>query len=137
MNSFIAICRLTKDIEERYTNDGKCIVKLSVAVSKRFHKDGEPDADFFDCIAFGKVAEGMAKCHLAKGTKIAIEGEVHNNNYTDKNGNKVYGTQIQINNFEFCESKKESQETAPSTPSSVGDGFMNLDAYQDESLPFN
>ena len=136
MNSYIAICRATKDIEEAYSKDGKCIVKLGIAVSKRFHKDGEPDADFFDCVAFGKVAEGMAKCKIAKGTKLAIEGEVHNNNYTDKNGNKVYGTQIQINNFEFVESKKENQDNAPAAPADK-DGFMNVDASIDADLPFN
>ena len=120
MQKLIATCRLTKDSEVRYSADGKAIAKFDIAIPKTFKKEGEPDANFFNCIAFGKTAEAFDKCNVGKGTKILIEGEVQNNNYTKQDGTKVYGTQILVNSFEFCESKgsgSSTQEAAKPQPS--------------------
>ena len=134
MQKLIATARLTKDSEVRYSADGKAIAKFDIAISKRFKKEGEADADFFSCVAFGKVAETFDKCRVGKGTKILIEGEVQNNNYTNKDGQKVYGTQILVNSFEFCESKGKTQEEPQ--PSN-GDGFMDIPDGIDSELPFS
>lgn len=135
MQKLIATCRLTKDSEVRYSADGKAIAKVDIAIGKRFKREGEADADFFSCVAFGKTAEAFDKCRVSKGTKILIEGEVQNNNYTKQDGTKVYGTQILINSFEFCESKSSS--TAPeSAPQANNDGFMSIPDGLDE-LPFS
>ena len=135
MQKWIATCRLAKDAEVRYSADGNAIARVDVAVGKRFKREGEADADFFSCVAFGRTAEVFEKCNVTKGTKILIEGEVQNNNYTKQDGTKVYGTQILINSFEFCESKQGNTTAPTSNPS--GDGFMNIPDGIDEELPFN
>ena len=138
MNLVVMMGRLTRDPEIRYSNDGKSVARFDFAVNRRFKRDNEPDADFFTCVAFGKTAEVIEK-HVYKGTKLTIEGEVRNNNYTNKDGQKVYGTQILVSQIEFCESKS-SGESAPSQPyrrDTSGDGFMNIPDGLDEELPFN
>lgn len=135
MNKMIMMARLTRDADIRYTQDGKPVVRFDVAVNRRFKREGDPDADFFYCVAFGKNAEAFEKCDIGKGTKLLIEGEVRNNNYTDNDGVKHYGDQIIVNTFEFCESKG-SVSAAP-VPQPDADGFMNLDDFSDEELPFS
>ena len=137
MNNWIATGRLTRDAEVRYSNDGKAVVRFDFAVNRKFKREGEPDADFFTCVAFGKLAETFEKLNISKGTKLAIEGEVRNNNYTNKDGQKVYGTQIMVNSFEFCESRQNS-ESAPAqkTAPQKDDSFMEIPESDWESLPF-
>lgn len=135
MQKFIATGRLTKDSEVRYSQDGKAVSRFDIAIGKRFKKEGEADADFFSCVAFGKVAETFDKCKVTKGTKILIDGEVQNNNYTKQDGTKVYGTQILINSFEFCESKGTQTKEEPKAMPDEG-GFMNIPDGIDEELPF-
>ena len=135
MNKMIMMARLTRDADIRYTQDGKPVVRFDVAVNRRFKREGDPDADFFHCVAFGKNAEAFEKCDIGKGKKILIEGEVRNNNYTDNDGVKHYGDQIIVNAFEFCESRG-SVSAAP-VPQPDADGFMNLDDFSDEELPFS
>lgn len=135
MNKVIFTARPTKTPEIRYSADGKAVAKFDCAVNRTFKREGEPDADFFSCVAFGKIAETIEK-YVSKGTKILIEGEVRNNNYTNKDGQKVYGTQILVNSFEFCESKGTGGNEVP-TFKPDANGFMDLSGISEEELPFN
>lgn len=141
MNKVIMIGRLTRDPEIRCGQaNGTAIASYSLAVNRRFKRDGEADADFFNCVCFGKNAEFVEK-YLAKGSKIAIVGSVQNENYTNKEGQKVYSTKIVVDEMEFAESKGSGgdyQQSARPTPSeAIGDGFMNIPECLDEELPFN
>lgn len=146
MNKFLAVVRLTKDPQIRTTASGAKIADFSVAVNRTFKRDGQPDADFFNCAAFGKKAEFVEK-YVRKGTKLVIEGQVQNNNYTNKEGQKVYGTLIVVDNMEFAESKKASttaEATADAPVADIpaaataqpGDEFVSMPADVDD-LPFN
>ena len=135
MNKVVFTGRLTRDAEVRYSNEGNAVVKFDFAVNRKFKRENEPDADFFSCVVFGKMAETFEKLNITKGTKLLITGEVRNNNYTNKDGQKVYGTQILVDYFEFCESKTHGEE-APAQRSSSGDAFMNIPDGIDEELPF-
>ena len=145
MNKVILMGRLTRDPEVRYGQGANqtAIGKFSIAVDRRFKREGQPDADFFNCTAFGRTAEFVEK-YLKKGTKVVVVGSVQDDNYTDKNGNKVYSTQIMVDEVEFAESKNASgsgdgaQYTGgqKSQPASAGDGFMNIPDGIDEELPF-
>lgn len=138
MNKVVFSARLTKDPETRYSNDGKAVTRFDIAVNRKFKRENEPDADFFSCVCFGKTAEVVER-YVAKGTKLMITGEVRNNNYTNREGQKVYGTQILVDEIEFCESKN-SGESAPSQPyrrDTSGDGFMNIPDGIEDKLPFN
>ena len=137
MNKWIGTIRLTADAEIRYTNDGKPIVRFSGACNRRFKQDGQPDADFFSFVGFGKTAESFEKCNIGKGTKLLIEGEVRNNHYTDKDGVKHYSEQIVVNAFEFCESKASGGQASAPDQSRSDDGFMNIPDGIDEDLPFS
>ena len=101
---------------------------------------GQPDADFFDCRAFGKLGEFVEK-YLRKGTKVVLDGEIQNNNYTNKDGQKVYGIQIIANQIEFAESKSAQGNAGgdymPTPNADAGDGFMNIEEdIDDEGIPF-
>lgn len=133
MNLFIATGRLSTDLEIMNTASGKAVVKFNFAVNRIFKKEGEQDADFFSCVAFGKLAETLDKCNVSKGTKLLIRGEVRNNNY-EKDGVKRYGTQVIVDSFEFCESKSSS--TAPAESVNIdGEAFALSDVSEDD-LPF-
>jgi len=152
MNKVIMMGRLTRDPETRYGQgaNGTAVSRFSIAVDRRFKREGEPEADFFDCTAFNKQAEFVEK-YLKKGTKIVLEGSVQNNNYTNKEGQKVYGTRIVVDNLEFAESKAASEgsgsnygggqsyqnnsQPAPA-PSGVPEGFMEVPSMGDDKLPF-
>lgn len=138
MNHVIFMGRLTRDSEINHTTDGKTVAKFDFAVNRKFKREGEADADFFSCVIFGKLAEAFEKCNVTKGTKLVITGEVRNNNYTNRESQKIYGTQIIVDSFDFCESKASGavQDSAP-VPESNGDGFMNIPDGIDEELPFN
>lgn len=148
MNKVIMMGRLTRDPEVRYSQseNSMAIARFSLAVDRRFKRDGEPTADFFNCTAFGKQGEFVEK-YLKQGTKIVICGRVQNDNYTNKNGEKVYSVQIMVEEIEFAESKASSasygggnfggQESAPApAPSQAPDGFMAIPSGFEE-LPFN
>ena len=136
MNLVVLTGRLTKDSEIRYSAEGKAVARFDFAVNRTFKREGEPDADFFSCVAFGKIAETFDKCNISKGTKLLIEGEVRNNNYTNKEGQKVYSTQILVNAFEFCESKGTGGNEVPTFKPNA-DGFMSIPDGIEEELPFN
>lgn len=130
MNKVILMGRLTKDPEVRYTNGGKTIGSFSIAVDRRFKSEGQPEADFFTCVTFGKQAEFVEK-YLKKGTKILLSGQIQNNNY-EKDGVKHYNTQIVVDEIEFAESKRSQSEE----PSSKDNGFMAIPDDAGDELPF-
>lgn len=130
MNKVILMGRLTKDPEVRYTNGGKTIGSFSIAVDRRFKSEGQPEADFFTCVTFGKQAEFVEK-YLKKGTKILLGGQIQNNNY-EKDGVKHYNTQIVVDEIEFAESKRSQSEE----PSSKDNGFMAIPDDAGDELPF-
>jgi len=141
MNKVIFTGRLTKDAEIRYSGDGKAVARFDIAVNRKFKREGEAEADFFSCVAFGKIAETFEKCNVGKGAKLLIEGEVRNNNYTNKEGQKVYGTQVVVDSFEFCESKQggvaDGMSKINTTIETDSQGFMSIPNGLDEELPFN
>ena len=96
--------RLTRDIELKYSQSGTAYMQNSIACDRRFKKDGDPDADFFNIKVFGKTAEAMEKM-LHKGSKIFVEGTLQNDSWTDKDGNKKSQTAIMVETWEFAESK--------------------------------
>lgn len=133
MNKAILMGRLTRDAEIRTGNNG-IVARFSIAVDRRFKRDGEPTADFFNCVAFGKQAEFVEK-YLSKGIKIVLTGSIQNNNYTDSNGNKVYSTVIVCESIEFAESKNSSHDSGNDSA-----GMKTLSEFEgvnDEDLPFN
>jgi single-strand DNA-binding protein len=143
MNKVILMGRLTRDPEVRYTDNGNSIARYTLAVDRKFKREGEPDADFISCVSFGKSAE-FAEKYFKQGTKIAITGRIQTGSYTNKDGQKVYTTDVVIEEQEFAESKSSSgsdsgyQQTQRPAPSqAVGDGFMNIPDGLDEELPFS
>lgn len=140
MNKTILMGRLTRDPEIRYpqTPEGSAVARFSLAVDRRFKRDGDPDADFFTCVCFKKLAEFTEK-YLRKGSKILVEGAIQNNNYTNKDGQTVYSVQIMVDNMEFAESKSHSnsENTRKPEPSTDENGFMNIPDGIDEELPFS
>lgn len=142
MNKVILVGRLTRDPEVRYSQgeNSAAVARYTLAVDRKFKQDGQPTADFINCIAFGKNGE-FAEKYLRKGTKIAVTGRIQTGSYTNKDGNKVYTTDIVVEEHEFVESKSASQQndgdSVPSGNAGDGDGFMSIPDGIDEQLPFN
>ncbi len=144
MNRLIMMGRLVADPEVRYgAANGSAVATFRIAVDRRFKREGDPDADFFRITSFGRQAE-FAEKYLRKGTKILLEGEIRNNNYTGKDGNMVYSDQIIANSIEFAESKNAQSNNGfggamgtPAPNTNAGDGFMNIPDGIEEELPFN
>ena len=130
MNKVILMGRLTKDVETRYSGE-MAIARYSLAVDRKFKREGEPTADFINCVAFGKNGEFAEKC-LHKGMKIAVTGRIQTGSYKDKDGKTVYTTDIVVEEHEFCESKGTQGNTKTDT-----DGFMSIPDNVDDELPFN
>ena len=157
MNKVLLMGRLTRDPEVRYGQGGNqtAVARFSIAVDRRFKREGEPDADFFNCTAFGKQAEFVER-YLHKGIKMVVIGRIQNDNYTNRDGQMVYSVRVIVDELEFAESKSASAANsgdsfgggfgggssfgAPASrpaPGPVGDGFMNIpDGVEDEDLPF-
>lgn len=143
MNSVQLVGRLTKDPDVRYTEGGTSIARFTVAVDRRFSRDGESSADFISCVAFGKTAEFMEK-YFYKGKRVGLNGRIQTGSYTNKEGQKVYTTDVITENVEFVESKGTDDNSGggfsqrPEPSNAIGDGFMNIpDGVEDEGLPFN
>ena len=143
MNKIMLMGRLTRDPETRYSQGESqfAIARFSLAVDRRFKRQGEPDADFFNCTAFGKQGEFVEK-YLKQGTKILLSGRVQNDNYTNKKGEKVYSVQIIAEEIEFAESKASQggggfQPVQPDPTQAADDGFLNIPNGIEEELPFN
>lgn len=138
MNKFIAMGRLAADPELKYTTgeNATAIASFRLAVDRRFKREGQPEADFFRCQAFGKIAETICN-YLHKGSKILIEGRVEINSYTNKDGQKVYTTDVTVENFEFAESKSAENANGGAAKSTANASFMNIPGGTiTEELPF-
>ena len=145
MNKVILMGRLTRDPEIRYTSGERqmAIARYTLAVDRRRRGDNnsEQTADFISCVAFDRSAE-FAEKYLHQGTKLVITGRIQTGSYTNKDGQKVYTTEVVVEDQEFAESKGageggHSPSTSRPEPSAAGDGFMNIpDGVEDEGLPF-
>lgn len=144
MNKVELVGRLTRDPEVRYTQgeNASAIARFSVAINRRFkNNEGNYDADFINCIAFGKSAEFIEK-YFKKGMAIGIVGRLATGNYTNKDGVKVYTTDVVVEEAEFVESKNSGGASAPSNAptnnnTSTNNDFMSIPDDISEELPFN
>jgi len=138
MNKVILIGRLTRDVETRYSqgNEPMAISRYTLAVERKFKREGEPEADFVNCVAFGRAGD-FAEKYFRKGMKVAISGRIQTGSYTNKDGVKVYTTDIVIEEQEFAESKNNSDGNNRPEPTTNSDGFMNIPDDIGEELPFN
>ena len=144
MNKVILMGRLTRDPEVRYSagDNAMAVARFSLAVDRRRRANAgadEPTADFINCVSFGRQAE-FAEKYLRKGTKLVVTGRIQTGSYTNKDGVRVYTTDVVVEEQEFAESKASSDNSgftasAP-MPQSAGDGFMNIPDGIDEELPF-
>ena len=148
MNKVVLMGRLTREPDVRYSQgeNPMAIARYTLAVDRRFRRDNDQQtADFISCVAFGRNGE-FAEKYLHQGTKIVAEGRIQTGSYTNKDGNKVYTTEVVVENQEFAESKASASnneggfqpqaQSAPTAP--AGDGFMNIpDGVEDVGLPFN
>lgn len=161
MNKVILMGRLTRDPDVRYSagENSTAVARYTLAVDRRFKRDGEATADFISCVAFGRSAE-FAEKYFRQGIRIVVSGRIQTGSYTNRDGVKVYTTDVVVDDQEFAESKSASAENsgafggggssygnapfggspAPSAPASApasADGFMNIPDGIDEELPFN
>lgn len=155
MNKVILMGRLTRDPEVRYSagENATAVARYTLAVDRRFRREGsDQTADFIGCVAFGRSAE-FAEKYFRQGLKVVVTGRIQTGSYTNKDGVKVYTTDVVVEDQEFAESKNASQgasdggyqsyqrtASAPSRPApsaASGDGFMNIPDGIDEELPFN
>ena len=130
MNCITLMGRLTRDPEIR-TGNNSTVARYTLAVDRRFKRDGDPDADFFNCTVFGKSAE-FAEKYFKKGTKLLIRGRIQSDNYTNKDGDKVYSWQVIVDEQEFAESKNASGATETTNS---GDKFVEVPDGIEEDLP--
>ena len=145
MNKVLLMGRLTRDPDIRYSQGetANAVARFSLAVDRRFRREGdEQTADFINCVAFGKTAEFLERFGR-KGTKFVVEGRIQTGSYTNREGQKVYTTDVVVENVEFAESKASSDNSGytpasiPSPSQAANDGFMNIPDGIDEELPFN
>ena len=149
MNKVILMGRLTRDPEIRYSQGERsmAIARFTLAVDRRRrggdNANSEQTADFITCVAFDRQAE-FAEKYLHQGTKMLVTGRIQTGSYTNKDGQRVYTTEVMVEELEFAESKASSENSNYSSPSrpmpsaAAGDGFMNIpDGVEDEGLPFN
>ena len=152
MNKVILMGRLTRDPEIRYSQgeQSTAVARYTIAVDRRFRRDGDQQtADFINCVAFGRQGE-FAEKYFRKGIKIAITGRIQTGSYTNREGQKVYTTEVVVEEQEFAESKSASDNYAASHPRTEApapsmpnpgaastDGFMNIPDGIDVELPFN
>lgn len=146
MNKVILMGRLTRDPEVRYSQgeNNMAIARYTLAVDRRFQKNSDQSADFISCVAFGRSAE-FAEKYLKQGTKICITGRIQTGSYTNKDGVKVYTTDVVVEDQEFAESKNASQSGGsmdfagggrPTPSAASGDGFMSIPDGIEDELPF-
>ena len=150
------LVRLTKDPETRYGANNTPICHFSIADNRSFKREGQPEADFFDCVAFNKKAEAIQN-YLKKGSQILLDGEVQNDDYTNRDGQKVRHDVIIVNDFKFAGKKADNEGTAGGAPAAkkaqkpaskpapkpapapaepAGDGFMTIPEDLESELPF-
>ena len=130
---------MTREPDIRYSQGASstCVARYTLAVDRKFKQEGQPTADFINCIAFGKLGE-FAEKYLHKGVKIAVVGRIQTGSYTNKDGQKVYTTDVVVEEQEFCESKSSNQSQGNDRPQASSDDFMSIpDGLDDTGLPFN
>ena len=155
MNKVILMGRLTRDPDVRYSQGERptAVARYTLAVNRTFKREGEPDADFINCVSFGRSAE-FAEKYFRQGTKIVVSGRIQTGSYTNKDGVRVYTTDIVVDEQEFAESKAANAQNSgyqpaydggyqqsapaakPSPSAAIGDGFMNIPDGIDDELPF-
>ena len=149
MNKVVLVGRLTRDPEVRYSqgDNATAVARYTLAVDRRFRRDGESTADFIPCVIFGRSAE-FAEKYFHQGMRVSISGRIQTGSYTNKEGQKIYTTDVVVEDQEFAESKAVSDANAgsfrqaapspaPAPAADAGDGFMNIPDGIDEELPFN
>ena len=147
MNKVVLMGRLTRDPDVRYSQGETplAIARYTLAVDRRFKRNGEQDADFINCVAFGRTAE-FAEKYLKQGTKMVVSGRIQTGSYTNRDGVKVYTTEVVIEEQDFAESKAAAaqnssmgvpQPSAPQPSVAASDGFMNIPDGLEEELPFS
>ena len=138
MNKVILIGRVVRDADIRYSQGANttCVARYTLAVDRKFKQEGQPNADFINCIAFGKLGE-FAEKYLHKGVKIAVTGRIQTGSYKNKDGNTVYTTDVVVEEQEFCESKSQSNSQPQPTQSNDNSWMSIPDNLDDSSLPFN
>ncbi len=144
MNKVILLGNLTRDPEIRYSQGEKqmAVARFSLAVNRRFSCQGDTDTDFFNCTAFGKQAEFVEK-YFKQGSRMLLTGRVQNDNYTNKNGERVYSVQIMADEIEFAERKsaqsnnQTQNQNQPAQANGADDDFMNIPDGIEDGLPFN
>lgn len=138
MNKVILIGRLTREPNITQSQTGTTLARYTLAVDRPYSRDEERKADFISCVCFGKTAD-FAMQYLHQGTKIAVEGRIQTGNYTNREGQKVYTTDVIVNSHEFCESKKSQQKEAEQQKQANkadADDFMDIPDDIDEDIPF-
>ncbi len=138
MNKAILLGRLTKDVDLRTGGaNNKSFARFSIAVNRNFkNQDGKYDADFLNCVAFGKNAENIAK-YFKKGNLIAVSGRIQTGNYKNKDGQTIYTTDVMVEEFDFVEKKSNTaQDKSGESSKTQADDFMNIPSGIDEELPF-
>ena len=147
MNKVVLMGRLTRDPDVRYSQGETplAIARYTLAVDRRFKRNGEQDADFINCVAFGRTAE-FAEKYLKQGTKMVVSGRIQTGSYTNRDGVKVYTTEVVIEEQDFAESKAAAaqnssmgvpQPSVPQPSAVASDGFMNIPDGLEEELPFS
>lgn len=138
MNQVCLVGRLTADPEIRYTQgeNPMAVARYTLAIDRKYKKDGEQNADFLRCVAFGKNAE-FAEKYMTKGRRFGVTGSLQTGSYKNKDGQTVYTTDVIVNSQDFCDSWQESSGLN-SGASADSDGFIDIpDGLEDEGLPFN
>ena len=145
MNKVILMGRLTRDPEVRYSagENALAIARYTLAVDRRFRRDGEASADFISCVSFGRTAE-FAEKYFRQGLKIAVTGRIQTGSYTNREGQKVYTTEVVVEDQEFAESKGSSSSDGgsyqpagrPSPANASAEGFMSIPEGIEDDLPF-
>ena len=142
MNKVILMGRLTRDPDIRHSagENSTAVARYTRAVDRRYKRDGEAGADFISCVAFGRSAE-FAQKYFRQGLKVVVTGRIQTGSYTNRDGNKVYTTDVVVEDQEFAENKAAGQTTNSGSqqkpePQVDADGFMNIPDGIDEELPF-
>jgi single-strand DNA-binding protein len=143
MNKVILMGRLTRDPDVRYSagENSTAVTRYTLAVDRRYKRDGEATADFISCVAFGRSAE-FAEKYFHQGLKVVVTGRIQTGSYTNRDGNKVYTTDVVVEEQEFAESKatagqaENSRSQQKPEPQVDANGFMNIPDGIDEELPF-
>ena len=133
INRIILTGRLTRDLELRRTQSGTSVVSFTLAVDRNFKKEGKPEADFIDCVAWNRQADTMAQ-YLHRGSLIGVDGRLQTRNYENQQGQRVYITEVLVESFAFLESRNQSQPTSPEASQESSNGYYRTDTSDVETI---